>query len=76
LLECLCQGLCGGMATHFRSQPQGLRQLDELPWQWEEAAEWPSLADLLVPPGLFEALWVKSELSRTFGFVSQKCGGT
>ena len=35
------------------------RQVDELPWQWQEAAEWQALADLLARPGFFSVLWSK-----------------
>ena len=49
------------LAAYFEPQPQGLRQLDELPWQWQGAAEWQKLADLLAQPSFFDALWDKSE---------------
>ena len=45
------------LALYFGGQPQGPRQLDELPWQWKEAGEWGTLADVLVLPGFFGALW-------------------
>ena len=49
------------LALYFGSQQQGPRQLDELPWQWQEAGEWRSLADLLARPDFFDALWDKNE---------------
>jgi len=48
------------LAAYFHRQPQSPRQLDELPWQWQEAAEWQSLADLLAQPDFFDALWDKN----------------
>ena len=35
------------------------RQMDELPWQWQKAADWQALADLLARPGFFALLWGK-----------------
>jgi tetratricopeptide (TPR) repeat protein len=49
------------LAGYFHGRPQSPRQLDELPWQWQEAAEWQSLADVLARLGFFEALWKKNE---------------
>ena len=49
------------LAQYFGGQPQGPRQVDELPWQWQEAAEWQSLAELLAHPGFFGALWGKNQ---------------
>jgi tetratricopeptide (TPR) repeat protein len=49
------------LANYFHDQPQGPRQLDELPWQWQESAEWQNLADLLTQLGFFGALWEKDE---------------
>jgi tetratricopeptide (TPR) repeat protein len=49
------------LAAYFHRRPQGPRQLDELPWQWQEAAEWQHLADLLAEPGFFGALWEKDQ---------------
>ncbi|MGO8796772.1 MAG: tetratricopeptide repeat protein [Candidatus Sulfotelmatobacter sp.] len=49
------------LARYFSAQPQGPRQLDELPWQWQEAGEWGSLADLLAQPDFFDALWCENE---------------
>ena len=49
------------LADYFHRQPQGRRQIDELPWQWQEAAEWQSLADLLAQPEFFGALWDKDQ---------------
>ena len=45
------------LAEYFAVQQQGPRQLDELPWQWQHAAEWQKLADLLALPTFFDALW-------------------
>ncbi len=53
------QGAHRTLAAYFHGQPQGPRQLDELPWQWQEAAAWQSLADLLAQPVFFGALWDK-----------------
>jgi tetratricopeptide (TPR) repeat protein len=47
------------LAEYFRGQPPSPRQSDELPWQWQEAAEWQALADLLAQPSFFGALWRK-----------------
>jgi nephrocystin-3 len=55
------QGAHRTLADYFNGQPQGPRQLDELSWQWQEAAEWRSLADLLAQPGFFDALWQKDQ---------------
>ncbi|MGO4882317.1 MAG: AAA family ATPase [Bryobacteraceae bacterium] len=49
------------LALYFGGRPQGPRQLDELPWQWQESAEWQNLADLLADSNVFDALWKKSE---------------
>ena len=49
------------LAEYFAVQPQGPRQLDELPWQWQQSAEWEKLADLLAQPRFFDALWNKDE---------------
>ncbi|MGD0736657.1 MAG: ATP-binding protein [Terracidiphilus sp.] len=50
------------LATFFYGQPKGPRQLEELPWQWQQAEEWKSLAFLLAQPGFFTALWNKDRL--------------
>jgi len=55
------QGAHRILAAYFHGQPQGSRQLDELPWQWQEAAAWQSLADLLAQPAFFAALWDKDQ---------------
>jgi tetratricopeptide (TPR) repeat protein len=49
------------LATYFEAQPQGPRQLDELPWQWQGAAEWQRLAELLAQPAFLGALWSKDQ---------------
>ena len=49
------------LATYFEAQEQGPRRLDELPWQWQGAAEWQKLADLLAVPSFFTALWEKDQ---------------
>jgi len=51
------------LATYFglQSQLPRSRQLDELPWQWQEASEWRSLASLLAQPRFVDALWAKNE---------------
>src|ERR1019366_7918425 len=49
------------LAEYFEAQPQGPRQLNELPWQWQCAAAWQKLADLLAVPVVFEALWGKDQ---------------
>jgi len=49
------------LVAYFHGQPQGSRQLDELPWQCQEAGEWQSLAKLLSQPGFFGSLWKKEE---------------
>jgi tetratricopeptide (TPR) repeat protein len=49
------------LAEYFHRQPQGSRQLDELPWQWQQAAAWQSLADVLKQPITFSALWKKDK---------------
>jgi tetratricopeptide (TPR) repeat protein len=50
------------LATSFYGQPKGPRQLEELPWQWQHAAEWKSLSFLLAQPQFFAALWNKEPL--------------
>jgi tetratricopeptide (TPR) repeat protein len=45
------------LAAYFHGQPPSPRQLDELPWQWQEAGDWRKLADLLGQPAFFDALW-------------------
>ncbi|MGA2170141.1 MAG: DUF4062 domain-containing protein [Terracidiphilus sp.] len=49
------------LAKYFEPQQQGPRQLDELPWQWQQTAAWKSLADLLAQPVFFGALWQKDQ---------------
>jgi tetratricopeptide (TPR) repeat protein len=49
------------LAAYFEAQPQGPRQMDELPWQWQQSAEWQKLADLLAAPAFFAALWEKDQ---------------
>jgi len=49
------------LAEYFHRQPQGPRQLDELPWQWQQAAEWQSLAELLGQRSFFDELWEKDK---------------
>ena len=49
------------LATYFEWQPQGPRQLDELPWQWMEAAEWQRLTDLLARSTFFDTLWDQNQ---------------
>jgi tetratricopeptide (TPR) repeat protein len=49
------------LARYFAVQQQGPRQLDELPWQRQGAAEWQKLADLLALPAFFAALWKKDQ---------------
>ncbi len=55
------QGSHRTLAVYFHDKPQGPRQLDELPWQWQQAAAWQKLADLLAQPGFFGALWEKDQ---------------
>ena len=55
------QGAHRTLAAYFHGQPQGPRQLDELPWQWQEAGAWQSLAELLAQPGFFGPLWEKDQ---------------
>jgi len=50
------------LATFFYGQPQGQRQLEELPWQWQQATEWKSLSFLLAQPGFFHALWKEAPI--------------
>jgi NACHT domain len=50
------------LATFFYGQPKGPRQLEELPWHWQQAAEWKSLSFLLAQPGFFAALRNKDHL--------------
>jgi len=59
--ERLQQDAHGTMAAYFKHQSQGQRQLDELPWQWQQAAEWQYLADSLADPSFFIALWKKDQ---------------
>jgi len=49
------------LAIYFEPQQHGPRQLDELPWQWQEAGEWQKLADMLAIPTIFAALWQKDQ---------------
>ena len=49
------------LAEYFAAQQKSSRQLDELPWQWQEASEWRKLADLLAAPAIFAALWKKDQ---------------
>jgi tetratricopeptide (TPR) repeat protein len=51
------------LAGYFQAQPQGTRQLDELPWQMQQAAEWQSLADLLSQSEFFDAIWSQDKLA-------------
>jgi tetratricopeptide (TPR) repeat protein len=61
LTESHQQGTHRTLATYFEAQLQGPRQLDELPWQWQQACEWQKLADLLAISTFFDALWVKDQ---------------
>ena len=45
------------LAEYFAVQPQGPRQLDELPWQCQESSDWAQLVYLLQQTSLFDALW-------------------
>lgn len=49
------------LAEYFDRQERSTRQLDELPWQWQEAAEWQKLSDLLADAASFKLLWEKNE---------------
>jgi tetratricopeptide (TPR) repeat protein len=49
------------LADYFNAQPQGPRQLDELPWQWQQSADWQKLANLMAKPGFFNDLWNRAE---------------
>jgi tetratricopeptide (TPR) repeat protein len=49
------------LAAYFEAQQQGPRQFDELPWQWQQSAEWQKLADLLAIQAFFAALWDKDQ---------------
>ena len=53
------------LAEYFERQPEGPRQLEELPWQWQQAVAWQSLADLLAQPRFFDALWKKDRFEVT-----------
>jgi tetratricopeptide (TPR) repeat protein len=55
------QGAHRILAEYFQAQLQVPRQLDELPWQWQQAAAWQKLADLLAVPAFFAALWEKDQ---------------
>jgi tetratricopeptide (TPR) repeat protein len=50
------------LATFFYGRPKGPRQLEELPWHWQQATEWKSLSFLLAQPGFFAALWNQDHL--------------
>jgi len=49
------------LAKYFQSQQWvSVRQLDELPWQFQKAAAWLRLAHLLSQPGFLDTLWEKN----------------
>jgi tetratricopeptide (TPR) repeat protein len=45
------------LATYFETQREGPRQLDELPWQLDQAGEWEHLKELLTNEKFFDAAW-------------------
>jgi hypothetical protein len=45
------------LADYFGGQERGERQVDELPWQLSQAAEWRRLYDLLADLAFFAAAW-------------------
>jgi tetratricopeptide (TPR) repeat protein len=45
------------LATYFETQREGHRQLDELPWQLDQAGEWEHLKELLTNEKFFDAAW-------------------
>jgi hypothetical protein len=47
------------LADYFAAQDLNPRQVDELPWQLQEAGAWPRLAGLLAGAGFFGAAWEK-----------------
>ena len=49
------------LADYFRKLQRGQRQLDELPWQCQESAEWETLVYLLAQPNFLGALWDNDE---------------
>ena len=46
------------LAEYFDSEERGPRRLEELPWQFGQAASWDRLAGLLSNPGFFSQLWL------------------
>jgi tetratricopeptide (TPR) repeat protein len=51
------QSAHAALAASFQEGPQSLRQIDELPWQWQEADYPDLLADLLMSTEFVTALW-------------------
>jgi tetratricopeptide (TPR) repeat protein len=49
------------IADYFTGQPDGIRKIDELPWQLAEAAEWDRLVGLLADGTFFLSLWKERE---------------
>jgi len=48
------------LATYFAGQPEGSRQLDELPWQLAELEAWSELTQRLGDLRFLHAAWVRS----------------
>jgi tetratricopeptide (TPR) repeat protein len=49
------------LADYFAAPDLNPRQVDELPWQLQEAGAWPRLAILLAGAGFFGAAWQKDQ---------------
>ena len=45
------------VADYFAMQPEGLRRIEELPWQLAESAEWERLVALLTNEAFFLSVW-------------------
>ena len=45
------------LATFFETFELGVRKVEELPWQLEQAGNWRRLQELLTDPDFFEAAW-------------------
>jgi len=52
--EAVRQAVHGRLAQYFSAREQGLRRIDELPWQLAQAEHWQELADLLTEPAYFK----------------------
>ena len=49
------------LANYFQTREVDLRQVEELPWQLQQAQSWERLATVLTDPSLFAAAWNRNQ---------------